>query len=108
MKKLIIIVAMVVLGAIATQAQEVVRQGNTFIATKTTHVTDTTITQFKYQDSRGIEYPIIINNNTGRCYIYKTSAKTGKLYKSYMTEQVSREVCRELGYTYVEKQTSSK
>lgn len=49
------------------------------------------------------EYPIYIAEN-GRCYIKKKSIKTNKEYKSYLPETISRQIAKELGIEYIEKQ----
>lgn len=89
----------------STYAQSVVREGKTFkqVSTKNTTTRDTLVTTFLFEDSKGIKYPIIINKSSGRCYIWKKSSKTGKLYKMYMKEEVSRSVSKELNINYKEK-----
>lgn len=89
----------------STYAQSVVREGKTFkqVSTKNTTTRDTLVTTFLFEDSKGAKYPIIINKSSGRCYIWKKSGKTGKLYKMYMKEEVSRSVSKELNINYKEK-----
>lgn len=107
MKKFIFaaIMLLVVCGN-CVNAQEVKREGNTFSFVsngRSKAPKDTLQTQYDFADSKGNHYPIVINKSSGRCYIWKTSSKTGKLYKQYMKEEISREVCKLVGITYVEK-----
>lgn len=83
---------------------QIVRNGNTFVQTSTrTTSKDTLVTKFNYEDSKGNVYKIIINKGSGRCYVWKKSSKTGKMYKQYMNEEVSRQVAKECSVKYVEK-----
>jgi len=85
---------------LVSNAQSVTRQGNTFTQVNNrTHRADTLVTQFKYKDAQGKEYPIIINRATGSCYIWRVS-RNGKLYKSYMRQEVSEAICQELNIEY--------
>lgn len=101
MKKLFILAAM--LFALNCSAQ-VQRNGNTFSkgSSSRTYTKDTLVTQYSFSDRYGNVYPIIINKNTGSCYVWKTS-KAGKKYKQYVGEEISREVCRELRIEYKPK-----
>lgn len=51
-------------------------------------------------DSKGNKYPIYMSASTGSCYVIKTSAKTGKEYKSYLKPDVSKDICAKLGKEY--------
>ena len=84
-------------------AQNVVKNGNTFKSVKSTTKGDTLVTKFFFEDSKGNKYPIIVMKKSGRCYVWKKSGKTGKLYKQYMKPEVSKAVCKEVGITYKEK-----
>lgn len=83
-------------------AQSVTRVGNTFKSSsvRTTHKADTLVTKYTFQDSKGVEYPIIVNKGSGACYIWKKSSKTGKFYKQYMKPEISQAVCKELNIKY--------
>lgn len=109
MKKLVIMAVIAVLGMATAFGQEVnnsnvVRNGKTFEIVKQSvqQPKDTLVTEYTFKDSKGVEYPIIINRNSGRCYIWKTSSKTGKVYKSYMKEEIAVQICRELNIAYKE------
>ena len=107
MKKFILAVVMLLaLGVQNTNAQSVVRNGNTFKSASSSSsrtTKDTLATKFEWEDSKGNKYPIIVNKSSGACYIWRKSAKTGKMYKSYLGADVSQAMCKELGITYVPK-----
>ena len=107
MKKLIFAVVMLLaFGVQNTNAQSVVRNGNTFksVSSNPSRTSrDTIATKFEWEDSKGNKYPIIVNKGSGACYVWRKSAKTGKMYKSYLGAEVSQAVCKELGITYVSK-----
>lgn len=108
MRKLFFAAIMLLSLNIGVQAQ-IVRDGKTFTVSNKHQKAkaDTLITAFEFQDSKGTKYPIIINKVSGRCYVWKTSSKTGKLYKQYMKEEVSREIAKELQIAYKEKSNGS-
>ena len=107
MKKFIFAVVMLLtFGIHNTNAQSVVKNGNTFKSVtsgSSRTAKDTLATKFEWEDSKGSKYPIIVNKGSGTCYIWRKSAKTGKMYKSYLGAEVSQAVCKELGITYVPK-----
>lgn len=106
MKKMIICISMMLaFGIMDTNAQSVIREDMIFKSvTKHSVKADTLLTDYKFQDSKGLLYPIIVNKTNGRCWIWKKSGKTGKMYKQYMKEDVCRTICEELGITYIPKQ----
>lgn len=89
-------------------AQTYTRQGTTFIQTGTSRA-KAEKTQFTWKDKDGTEHPIYISNN-GSCFVLKKSKKSGNEYRKYLGEQISREICAELGkeYTYKPKETKNK
>lgn len=106
MKKFIFAVVMLLaFGVQNINAQSVVKNGNTFklVSGSSRAAKDTLATKFKWEDSKGNKYPIIVNKRSGACYVWRKSAKTGKMYKSYLGAEVSQAVCKELGITYVPK-----
>ena len=101
MKTIIVFILMLVL-ALGAKAQSYVREGKQFVAVNAANNSSTgelKDTGFTYKDSKGKVYPIYISNS-GSCFIIKTSAKTGKDYKSYMKPKLSEEICKELGVEY--------
>jgi hypothetical protein len=106
MKKLFIAAMMLFSLSMISQAQSVVRTGNIFKQVSNSSRSskaDTLLTSFKFEDSKGTLYPIIVNRQSGRCWIWRKSGKTGKMYKSYLPEDVCKSVCREYSITYVPK-----
>ena len=82
--------AFIFLGAAFQEcrAQSVTRKGNTFVQapSKSPIKRDSaSLTGYFYQTSDGTKYPIYMSS-TGKCFILRTSAKTGKQYKQYLPE----------------------
>lgn len=106
MKKLVLVAVMTILGMVAAFGQSTINvEGNVIksVKTQTTHKADTLVTTYQYEDSKGNRYPIIINKNSGRCYVWKKSSKTGNMYKMYCNEDTSRFVAKQTNIEYVEK-----
>jgi len=89
MKKLLftLLIAFIATIASAQSKVEVKKEGNTFIAEKTVSTTGYTQTDYYYQDTDGITYQIYThtiskgeNQGVTKCYIRKTSKKSGKEY----------------------------
>lgn len=66
-------------------AQNVERQGNTFVQKKSERDNTSTKTSYVYTDAKGNSYPVYLSS-TGKAYIVKVSKKTGKEYKQYIPE----------------------
>ena len=80
-------------------AQSYTRSGNTFTITSTKKAkSEPTKTKFTVEKD-GKSYPVYMGS-TGSCFILKTSSKTGKEYRSYLGEEMSRTICKELGVEY--------
>ena len=94
MRKLYIIFALL-LAVSSMSAQSVSRSGNVFKAEKKTYVRDTLVTQYKYEDSKGNSYPIIVNKKSGACYVCKLS-KNNKFYRQYLNKDIKAQICKEL------------
>lgn len=109
----VLLSALFFVGIIATsQAQTVTnsnrftKEGKTFTSVGRSKgegdlVSNATLTDFTYRDSKANEYRIYLSKN-GRAFIIRTSQRTGKEYKYYLGEEISKSVCKELGLTYVE------
>lgn len=70
------------------RAQSVVRKGNTFYQQSNSNKIEKDSAVFSgyyYFDTKGIRYPIYLSSK-GKCFIWRTSAKTGKQYKQYLPE----------------------
>ena len=81
---------LIFLGAFLQEcrAQNVVRKGNTFVQQSNSNKIEkdsATLTGYFYIDAKGVKYPIYISSK-GKCFILRTSAKTGKQYKQYLPE----------------------
>lgn len=64
-------------------------------------------TKFTWKDSKGVEYPIYINPDSGRCFILKPTAD-GKERRSYLAPELSKEIAKELGIEFKEKKKNEK
>lgn len=98
--KIILLLIMMFCDMNNSNAQNVVFSNGVFKAAKTKAVKDTLVTAFKWEDSKGQQYPIIINKANGKCYTWRKSSKTGKLYKSYLPKELSKQVASKLNITY--------
>ena len=94
---------MMLLGMNNSNAQNVVFKNNVIKVASNKATKDTLVTPFKYEDSKGKQYPIIINKSNGKCYTWRKSSKTGKLYKSYLPKEVSKQVAQKLNIAYKDK-----
>lgn len=78
-----------IMWAQSSCAQNITRKGNVFVQNSSNSnkiKKDTaTLTGYFYQTSDGTKYPIYMSS-TGKCFIIRTSAKTGKQYKQYLPE----------------------
>lgn len=102
-KALLCVLTIMLCISLDAQAQSFTRKGNSFEQiTAKTEASKATKTDFTWVDLKGNIYPIYITA-TGRCFVNKVSSKTGKEYKQYLPEEVSRTVCKELNITYQEK-----
>lgn len=98
MKNYFVIAAMLLCG-MCVNAQSVNREGNNFTQVQVVKKSEDKQTQYTYTIKDKV-YPIWITKN-GRTYIIRTS-KNGNEYKQYLAEEVSRQVCSELGVVYKE------
>lgn len=84
------------------------REGNTFIQQPSRNsATSAVKTKYIWEDTKGNSYQIYITSN-GRCFVNKVSSKTGKEYKYYLDEETSKTIAKEMGITYVPKQSKKK
>lgn len=98
--KIILLSIMMFCGMNNSNAQNVVFNNGVFKAAKAKAVKDTLVTAFKWEDSKGKQFPIIINKANGKCYTWRKSSKTGKLYKSYLPKELSKQVANKLNIAY--------
>ena len=95
MKKFLIALVVLIIGAVGQINAEVVRNGNTFEVTQTTAQSDVQ-TPYTWKDKDGKTYPIYISKK-GSCYIKRISKKTGKEYKYYLPKETQEQIRKELG-----------
>lgn len=77
----------------AQDRKTLTRNGNNFMETKARTARDSTATPYTYTDSKGNTYKVFLSKS-GKAYIPKTSAKTGKYYRQYkpeITEAINNE-----------------
>lgn len=103
MKHLTILLAIFFFTANLSAQTPIKREGTTFVQEKSQP--QHKASGFTYRDSKGQEYPIYISN-TGSCYILKVSQKSGETYRKYLGEEISTQVCKELGIPYQPKTKS--
>lgn len=88
---------------VVMNAQNIKLEGKTYMSAKTSRSKEEPkATGYDWQDSKGNKYPILISS-TGSCFIVKTSQKTGKEYRQYLGEEISRDICKKLGIEYKSK-----
>lgn len=103
----VIIILASVVGCNTAKAQNVKREGKTFIAESNRGASSSKdlLTSYTWKDTKGNEYPIVLHQYTkgekaGKwtVYVVKTSAKTGKEYKYYIPngEQIAEDIRKEM------------
>lgn len=77
-------------------SQSYTRSGNTFKAKRSVKAKqDTILTAYIYEDANGLCYPIIVNTK-GKCWIWKKSSKTGKMYRYYLKGEIVETIKKEM------------
>lgn len=107
MKRIVICILMMLATATAWSQQSFTTQGNTYKPTQSVRsitAAKDTVTPYTYEVS-GTKYPIIMGK-TGSCYIIRTSKKTGKEYRQYLGEEISRDICSKMGREYKAKKSN--
>ena len=112
MKRFIIGVLCIILASVVgcntAKAQEIKREGKTFIAESSHKASssDDIQTTYKWKDTKGEEYPIVLHRFTKGdkkdkwgAYVIRKSAKTNKNYRYYFpkNEEVAQEIRKEMG-----------
>ena len=104
---IIIAVFIASMGLANAQDHNYTKDGKTFIQGSrqgSSRVSKDQATAYTWKDSKGNEYPIFLHTyekgeKAGRttCYVFKTSAKTGKEYKYYIPEgeAIAKEILKE-------------
>ena len=87
-RAIIILCGLVCLFSAICRGQDrkrVILEGNNFTEERTTRAKDSTATAYTFTDSKGNKYPIFLSKS-GKAYIPRTSAKSGKYYRQYKPE----------------------
>ena len=88
-------------GCTAAHA-EVKREGKNFVQVSSRSAAAQPVaTTYTWTDSKGKTYPIYLTKN-GRAYVMRVSGKTGKEYRYYLSEEIARTICSEMGVEYKE------
>lgn len=100
MKKIFVAAIMllsVVLGAQADQPKvNYTQNGTEFVQEpKAPRASKEVKTGCTWTDSKGEKYDIYMSSK-GRCYVYKTSKKTGKTYKYYLPKEIDAQVAAQM------------
>ena len=99
MKKLLLSIVLL-LSFTSSFAQRTIKEGNNYVQQPSQRVPkDTVVTTHTWKDAQGNIYSIILNRNSGSCYVWRKSKK-GKMYKDYMESWVSIEISSEYGIEY--------
>lgn len=82
-------------------AQTYTREGNTFISSTGERKSNNNAieTSFKVKESDGKQYIVYCSRSTGACFIKKVS-RNGNEYKKYLGEDISKQICKEIGVEY--------
>ena len=107
MKK-IVILFILSLFTMTMYGQSYARRGDDFVSSSTTSRTKKEPVKTTHNWIVGDKSYPIYRSDSGSCFIIKTSQKTGKEYRQYLGEEVSREICREDGFPYKGKSKSVK
>ena len=107
MKKfaIIVLLAIAAMGQAAAENKAFTVEGNVYSVSADTDKPETTDTVTEYFYKHGdTQYPIHLSRN-GRAFIVLKSQKTGKDYRKYLGEEISRDLCKKCGAEYKEKPT---
>lgn len=99
MRKLFLIAMLIIASISASYAQKYTKDGKTYKVEKVVKQSTEIATGFNWEDSKGIQYPIFMSKS-GSCYIKRVSKKTGKEYRQYLGEEISKDICKQLGREY--------
>lgn len=113
MKRIVLTIVLMLASVTAAFAQKAsfTTDGNTYrsVASVTKNVPQkdsaTSITPYTYE-VKGVNYPIHIGH-TGSCYIVRVSKKSGKQYRQYLGEEISRDICHKMNRQYTAKKKSN-
>ena len=108
MKRISLFLCLLLAATVAMgQTRSFTTNGNNYKAVqsdRSTAASQDTVTPYTYEVS-GTQYPIHIGK-TGACYIVRVSKKSGKEYRQYLGEEISRDICRKMGRVYKAKKSN--
>lgn len=103
MKKILVMLLIAVLSMnVCAQSYKV--EGNTYTSVNAKKKIEGKKTSYQYEARDGQKYDIYILPD-GRCYINRVSGTTGKEYRAYLKEEISKDIAKKcnIQYTYVKK-----
>lgn len=102
MKKILVFI--IVLSCFLTSyCQNYTRNGNNFSKVAKNNITSGSVTTiYTYSVNDTLKCIIHINPKSGRCFIVRTSKKTGREYPQYLPKEVCLEICKEMRVEYKE------
>lgn len=103
MKKILLMLLIAVLS-MNVCAQSFVVKDNTYTSVSAKKKTEGKKTPYQYEARDGQKYDIYILPD-GRCYTNRVSGTTGKEYRAYLKEEISRDIAKKcnIQYTYIKK-----
>lgn len=103
MKKILIMLLLAVMSMnVCAQSYKV--EGNTYTSISSKKKVEGKKTPYQYESRDGQKYDIYILDD-GRCYTNRVSGTTGKPYRAYLKEEISKDIAKKCNvqYTYVKK-----
>lgn len=103
MKKILIMLLLAVMS-LNVGAQSFVVKDNVYTTTSFKKKVEGKKTPYQYESRDGQKYDIYILDD-GRCYTNRVSGTTGKPYRAYLKEEISRDIAKKcnIQYTYIKK-----
>lgn len=103
MKKILVMLLLAVMSMnVCAQSYKV--EGNTYTSVSSKKKVESKKTPYQYESRDGQKYDIYILDD-GRCYTNRISNTSGKEYRSYLKEEISKDIAKKCNvqYTYVKK-----
>ncbi len=98
MKKILVMLLLAVMS-MNVCAQSFVVKDNVYTTTSSKKKVEGKKTPYQYESRDGQKYDIYILDD-GRCYTNRVSGTTGKQYRSYLKEEISKDIAKKVGITY--------
>lgn len=84
------------------------KETKTFTTEKSKTLSNDILTEYKWKDSKGIEYPLYLHKytkgeNAGKytCFVFRVSKNTGKEYKYYIPNGI--EIAKQIKDEYIKE-----